>query len=70
MPTEPRELGKDYRIIFADHVKAWADSGWILPDTHNFDASDDPTYQVMAVEVFNPASDGTASGQVWEVKAH
>lgn len=70
IPAERRELGKDYRIIFADHVKAWADSGWVLPNMNNFDASDDPTYQVMAVEVFNPAKDGTASGQVWEVKAH
>ncbi len=65
-PSEPRALGEDHKIIFADHVKAWADTGWIIPDMDNFNASDDPTYQVMAVEVFNPANDGTASGQVWD----
>ncbi|HEY7885158.1 MAG TPA: glycoside hydrolase family 11 protein [Cellvibrionaceae bacterium] len=65
-PAEQRELGQDYEIVFADHVQAWADTGWIIPDMNNLDASDDPTYQVMAVEVFNPASDGTASGQVWD----
>lgn len=68
IPTEQRELGKDYRIVFADHVKAWEETGWVLPDMNNFDASDDPTYQVMAVEVFNPAADGTASGKMWNVK--
>ncbi len=66
IPTEQRELGKDYKIVFADHVQAWADTGWIIPDMNNFNASDDPTYQVMAVEVFNPPKDGTASGQVWD----
>ena len=65
MPNKPLPLGKDYKIIFSDHVKAWKDTGWILPDMNNFDASDDPTYQVMAVEVFNPPKDGTASGRVW-----
>lgn len=65
-PSEQRPLGEDHEIIFADHVQAWADSGWIIPDMNNFDASDDPTYQVMAVEVFNPRQDGTASGQVWD----
>lgn len=65
-PTKQRELGQDYKIIFADHVKAWADTGWIIPNMDNFDASDDPTYQVMAVEVFNPPKDGTASGKVWD----
>ena len=65
-PTEQRPLGEDHNIIFADHVKAWADTGWIIPDMNNFNASDDPTYQVMAVEVFNPANDGTASGRVWD----
>ncbi len=64
-PTEQRALGEDHKIIFADHVKAWAESGWIIPDMDNLNASDDPTYQVMAVEVFNPANDGTASGRVW-----
>ncbi|MDO3381622.1 glycoside hydrolase family 11 protein [Gilvimarinus algae] len=68
-PTEQRALGEDHKIIFADHVQAWADTGWIIPDMNNFDASDDPTYQVMAVEVFNPGSDGTASGQVWDASA-
>lgn len=65
-PTEQRELGEDHTIVFADHVKAWADTGWIIPHMNNFNASDDPTYQVMAVEVFNPAADGTASGRVWD----
>jgi endo-1,4-beta-xylanase len=65
-PTQPLPLGEDHKIIFADHVKAWADTGWILPNMNNFDASDDPTYQVMAVEVFYPRNDGTASGRVWD----
>jgi len=65
-PAQQRPLGQDYEIVFADHVKAWADTGWIIPDMDNFNASDDPTYQVMAVEVFNPASDGNASGRVWD----
>ena len=65
-PTRQRPLGEDNTIIFADHVKAWAESGWILPDMNNVDASDDPTYQVMAVEVFNPPKDGKASGRVWD----
>lgn len=65
-PTEQLPLGQDHKIVFADHVKAWANSGWVLPDMNNFNASDDPTYQVMAVEVFNPAKDGTASGKVWD----
>ncbi|MDY6885177.1 MAG: glycoside hydrolase, partial [Pseudomonadota bacterium] len=45
------------------------DTGWILPDMNNLDASDDPTYQVMAVEVFNPAKDGKATGKVWDASA-
>ncbi|MGO2405074.1 MULTISPECIES: glycoside hydrolase family 11 protein [Vibrio] len=65
-PTHQQSLGEDHKIIFADHVKAWAESGWNIPNMNNFDASDDPTYQVMAVEVFNPAQDGTASGRVWD----
>ncbi|MEP1446628.1 MAG: glycoside hydrolase family 11 protein [Paraglaciecola sp.] len=65
-PSEPQPLGQDGKIIFADHVKAWSDSGWLIPNMNNFDASDDPTYQVMAVEVFNPPKDGTASGRVWD----
>lgn len=65
-PTEQRELGQNHEIVFADHVQAWADTGWILPDMNNLNASDDPTYQVMAVEVFNPGKDGTASGRVWD----
>ena len=65
-PSEQVELGKEYKIVFADHVKAWAKSGWLLPDMNNIDASDDPTYQVMAVEVFNPQYDGVGSGQVWD----
>ncbi len=65
-PTQQRSFGQDHKIIFADHVKAWADTGWILPNMDNLDASDDPTYQVMAVEVFNPGSNGTAAGRVWD----
>lgn len=65
-PSEPMPLGQDHKIIFADHVKAWEESGWIIPNMNNFDASDDPTYQVMAVEVFNPPKDGEASGRVWD----
>ncbi len=68
-PATQRELGKDYKIIFADHVKAWADTGWIIPNMNNFDASNDPTYQVMAVEVFNPRKDGTASGKMWDASS-
>ncbi len=67
-PKQPLPLGKERQIIFADHVKAWADSGWALPNMNNFNASDDPTYQVMAVEVFNPPADGTASGRVWDAR--
>lgn len=33
---------------------------------NNFDASDDPTYQVLAVEVFLVEKSGTASGRVWD----
>jgi endo-1,4-beta-xylanase len=65
-PSEQRELGKDYKIVFADHMKAWAETGWIIPNMDNFDASDDPTYQVMAVEVFHPRNDGVGSGKVWD----
>jgi hypothetical protein len=65
-PAQQRAFGQDHKIIFADHVKAWADTGWTLPNTNNLDASDDPTYQVMAVEVFNPGSNGTAAGRVWD----
>lgn len=65
-PTRQAAFGQDHKIIFADHVKAWADTGWVLPNTNNLDASDDPTYQVIAVEVFNPGSSGTASGRVWD----
>lgn len=69
-PNQPLSLGEEREIIFADHVKAWADTGWDLPDMNNFDASDDPTYQVIAVEVFNPPKDGTASGRVWDATHH
>lgn len=65
-PSRQQALGQDHEIIFADHVKAWADSGWLLPDMNNLNASDDPTYQVMAIEVFNPGSGGKASGRVWD----
>lgn len=65
-PSQQQALGQDHKIVFADHVQAWADTGWILPNMNSLDASDDPTYQVMAVEVFNPGKDGTASGRVWD----
>ncbi|WP_437806842.1 glycoside hydrolase family 11 protein [Sorangium sp. So ce1078] len=65
-PAQQQALGQDHKIIFADHLKAWADTDWIVPNMNNLDASDDPTYQVMAVEVFNPGSNGTASGRVWD----
>ncbi len=66
-PSRQLPLGKDHKIIFADHVRAWADTGWIIPDMNNLNASDDPTYQVLAVEVFDPKQDGRASGRLREV---
>ncbi|MBT0586290.1 glycoside hydrolase family 11 protein [Alteromonas sp. SM 2104] len=66
MPAQQQPLGVTHTIVFADHVKAWNDSGWMLPNLNNVDASDDPTYQVLAVEVFNPKEGGSASGRVWE----
>lgn len=66
VPAEQLPLGQDHTIIFADHVAAWERNGWKLPDMDNFDASDDPTYQVFAVEVFLVDKDGTASGRVWD----
>ncbi|MCR6653898.1 MAG: glycoside hydrolase family 11 protein [Cellvibrionaceae bacterium] len=66
VPKEQMPLGVDHKIIFADHVNAWEQSGWKLPDMDNFDASDDPTYQVFAVEVFLVEKSGTASGRVWD----
>ena len=66
LPSKQVDLGQEGKIIFADHVKAWEESGWVLPNMDNFDASDDPTYQVVAVEVFNPANSGTATGRVWD----
>ena len=65
-PKEQMPLGVDHKIIFADHVKAWEANGWKLPDMDNFDASDDPTYQVFAVEVFMVEKGGSASGRVWD----
>lgn len=65
-PKAQLPLGEDHKIIFADHVAAWERNGWKIPDMDNFDASDDPTYQVLAVEVFLVEKDGTASGRVWD----
>lgn len=65
-PKEQMPLGVDHKIIFADHVKAWEANGWKLPNLDNFDASDDPTYQVFAVEVFLVEKGGTVSGRVWD----
>lgn len=66
VPTEALPLGQDHQIIFGDHVAAWEKSGWALPNMNNIHASDDPTYQVFAIEVFNPPADGKASGRVWD----
>lgn len=68
-PTQDLPLGEDHKISFADHVKAWEESGWVIPNMDNTDASDDPTYQVLAVEVFFPPADGTASGRMWDAAA-
>ena len=65
-PKEQQPLGVDHKIIFADHVKAWEANGWKLPNLDNFDASDDPTYQVFAVEVFMVDKGGTVAGRVWD----
>lgn len=69
IPSEQIPLGQESKIVFADHVNAWADSGWIIPNMDNVDASDDPTYQVMAVEVFGPLHDGVGAGQVWDASS-
>lgn len=66
VPKEQLPLGVDHKIVFADHADAWERNGWKLPDMDNFDASDDPTYQVFAVEVFMVEKGGTVSGRVWE----
>ncbi|MDH7452833.1 glycoside hydrolase family 11 protein [Luteimonas composti] len=66
VPTEQLPLGVDHEIVFADHVDAWERNGWTLPDMDNFDASDDPTYQVFAVEVFLVEKGGAVSGRVWD----
>jgi endo-1,4-beta-xylanase len=65
-PKEQLSLGVDHKIIFADHVKAWEANGWKLPNLDNFDASDDPTYQVFAVEVFMVDKGGSVEGRVWD----
>ncbi len=65
-PKEQLPLGQDHKIIFADHVAAWEQNGWKIPNMDNFDASDDPTYQVFAVEVFLIDNGGTVSGRVWD----
>ena len=65
-PKAQMPLGVDHKIVFADHVKAWEANGWKLPDMDNFDASDDPTYQVFAVEVFMVEKGGTVAGRVWD----
>jgi endo-1,4-beta-xylanase len=66
VPKTQLPLGQDHKIVFADHVAAWEANGWKLPDMDNFDASDDPTYQVFAVEVFLVEKSGTAAGRVWD----
>jgi endo-1,4-beta-xylanase len=52
-----RATGANNVITFANHVSAWASKGWNL-GTHN--------YQVMATEVFNPASSGSSNLTVWQ----
>ena len=66
IPTQQAGIGETREIIFADHVKAWAENGWVMPDMNNLDASNDPTYQVLAAEVFGINSNGSASGKVWD----
>jgi hypothetical protein len=68
-PSQQKALGQNHEIIFADHVAAWAASGWNLGNLNDLGptpGTSDPTYQVMAVEVFNPASSGTGAGKVWD----
>ncbi|HEY7772048.1 MAG TPA: glycoside hydrolase family 11 protein [Marinagarivorans sp.] len=66
IPSQQAGIGETREIIFADHVNAWAENGWPMPDMNNIDASDDPTYQVLAAEVFGINSNGSASGRVWD----
>lgn len=54
--TSKRATGANNNITFANHVNAWASKGWPL-GSHN--------YQVMATEVFNPASSGSSNLTVW-----
>ena len=54
--TSKRSTGTNSSITFANHKNAWASKGWNL-GTHN--------YQVMATEVFNPASSGSSNLTVW-----
>lgn len=44
------------KITFANHKNAWASKGWRL-GSHK--------YQVLATEVFNPASSGSSNCTVW-----
>lgn len=64
-PSGQRPLNTNHEIKFADHAAAWAASGWTLGNMQTA-GSDDPTYQVLAVEVFGPPSSGTAAGRVWD----
>lgn len=66
IPTEDLPFGQNHLIIFADHIRAWEATGWVIPNMDNVEASDDPTYQVFAIEVFNPKQDGVASGRIWD----
>ena len=54
--TSKRSTGVNSNITFANHKNAWASKGWNL-GSHN--------YQVMATEVFNPASSGSSNISVW-----
>ncbi|HTV22161.1 MAG TPA: glycoside hydrolase family 11 protein [Polyangiaceae bacterium] len=46
----------DVQVTFANHESAWAAQGWSL-GAHD--------YQVLATEVFNPASTGASSCTIW-----
>lgn len=52
-----RATGQNNTITFANHVNAWKSKGWYLGTSH--------AYQVMATEVFNPASSGSSNLTAW-----
>lgn len=58
-----RATGQNNTITFANHKDAWAAQGWNLG---NLADTTNTTYQVLATEVFNPASNGSSDITVWE----